>query len=380
MAYEKQTWQARERQYLNRKLLVPTGTPNEYDETQVEGIVSVDGTPFSVSRLNHIEEGIYDLSLIVDSIPPKSDSYIAWVTNANTGSLDAAFGKLNEDKILFIGSQLAMYAWYKGVSKSSFPFANLQLQSTLSNVVNNLGSLSEVLSEGIHIQALMNSSPYAQTVLSNAIITNGGGALAQIAGIANASNFTSLASLYADTTAMLSVLNNQTCVNAIFGNTYMTQQLISTPSASVALYQRDKALNKAVKSTTAKVSLLSNISDFNLTTNYNNMIATLDSSGLFTKTVANGSMNGTNWAYVGSYGASNPVFTNIKSMVDGTSSSFWGTLKHGYDSTTEIAHPAFPTNTGTGTTLVNKFGIGGAVINANANASLTYSADYYTAI
>ena len=62
---------------------------------------------------------------------PVTASYMTFCSEgygstANPGALDAALGKNNEDMILQIGRQLAMYAWFKGVNKTSYPFTNLK--------------------------------------------------------------------------------------------------------------------------------------------------------------------------------------------------------------------------------------------------------------
>lgn len=64
--YNKQTWVARQRQYADRVTLTPTGGLNEFDKAQVEGTVTVNGTPFNVARMNYMENGIEAVGLVAD--------------------------------------------------------------------------------------------------------------------------------------------------------------------------------------------------------------------------------------------------------------------------------------------------------------------------
>ncbi len=54
-----------------------------------------------------------------------SSSYFAFIAAQNETTLDAAFGKNNEDLILDLGKQMAMYAWFMGTDKTENPFTNL---------------------------------------------------------------------------------------------------------------------------------------------------------------------------------------------------------------------------------------------------------------
>lgn len=54
--------------------------------------------------------------------------------NMNREILDCAFGKGNEDMVVGIGNQMAMYAWYKGTDKGTSPFSELTLMHKLSNM------------------------------------------------------------------------------------------------------------------------------------------------------------------------------------------------------------------------------------------------------
>lgn len=85
-------------------------------------------------------------------------SYMTFCTNYNTNSLDAAFGKNNEDKIFKIGEQLAMYAWFKGDSKVAYPFTNLIQCNTLTDCYTNANA--EMIANS-NITNLLKTSPFA---------------------------------------------------------------------------------------------------------------------------------------------------------------------------------------------------------------------------
>lgn len=100
-----------------------------------------------------------------------NSSYMAFCANVNTASLDAAFGKGNEDRISGIGRQLAMYAWYKGDSKTTYPFTNLLTCSTFQDCLNNTSALDEIL-DNVNICNLIIASPYSKTIFEAKLINN----------------------------------------------------------------------------------------------------------------------------------------------------------------------------------------------------------------
>lgn len=65
------------------------------------------------------------------------ESYFAFCTNANEDSILCALGKNNEDRIRMLGLQLAMYAWFKGESKTDYPFTELSKCDTLTDIANS---------------------------------------------------------------------------------------------------------------------------------------------------------------------------------------------------------------------------------------------------
>lgn len=110
--------------------------------------------------------GLKDIEKNVDKAllkPSFYASYMGFVTNTNTDSLDASFGKNNEDIIKGIGKALAMYAWFKGDSKEEYPFSEMQKADTLNEVLNSKKSLLEFLSSS-NLTSLKEASPYANSI------------------------------------------------------------------------------------------------------------------------------------------------------------------------------------------------------------------------
>lgn len=86
-------------------------------------------------------------------------AYFEFVKKVNADSLDAAFGKYNEDLMTNIGLQLALYGVYanytSGVRISDYP--NLIRCSTIADINNNLDAILELFS----ISSLIEMSPFA---------------------------------------------------------------------------------------------------------------------------------------------------------------------------------------------------------------------------
>lgn len=89
-------------------------------------------------------------------------SYQAFCANVNADSINSAIGKNNEDLIHGMGLQLSMYAWYKGSSKTVFPFNVLKQQALIADVLS-VGREEAKSNEHI-INLLINS--YLSTVSS----------------------------------------------------------------------------------------------------------------------------------------------------------------------------------------------------------------------
>lgn len=71
-------------------------------------------------------------------------SYYAFCANVNETSIDCAFGKNNEDRILNLGLQLAMYSWFCGDSKTDYPFTELCKCCKLTDIETNNAGFKEL--------------------------------------------------------------------------------------------------------------------------------------------------------------------------------------------------------------------------------------------
>lgn len=89
----------------------------------------------------------------------QTSSYMAFCTNYNATTLNIAFGKNNEEKIMSIGKQLAMYAWFKGTSQSVL-FTNLITKQTLEDILDDADAYGECASNS-YICDLLIASDYA---------------------------------------------------------------------------------------------------------------------------------------------------------------------------------------------------------------------------
>ena len=87
-------------------------------------------------------------------------SYQAFCANVNDNSLDAAFGKNNEDMMFGLGLQLAMYAWFKGNSKTTYPFTKLLKRGSFIDVLENTLA-SDELEANATLGSLITSNAYA---------------------------------------------------------------------------------------------------------------------------------------------------------------------------------------------------------------------------
>lgn len=98
----------------------------------------------------------------------RTDSFMAFCTNANAGSLDAALGKDVEEYVNYIGLQLAMYAWFKGDSKTTYPFTNLKTCKTLAEILGNASARNEIYANTNLLTMLINSPYYVVNIANSA--------------------------------------------------------------------------------------------------------------------------------------------------------------------------------------------------------------------
>jgi len=111
-----------------------------------------------------------DLYRIIEGSPVLSDvlygtsSYLTFVASQDSDTIDASFGKNNEDKVRGVGMALAMYGWFKGLDKTDYPFTNLCKMSTLNNM--NIEVYKEIISNETLIEFVSNSKYATDKILS----------------------------------------------------------------------------------------------------------------------------------------------------------------------------------------------------------------------
>jgi hypothetical protein len=88
-------------------------------------------------------------------------SYLAFVASQDSDTIDAAFGKNNEDMVRGVGAGFAMYGWFKGLDKTAYPFTHLRKMPTLNDM--NLDIYNEIISDdNFYLYNLAIASPYAK--------------------------------------------------------------------------------------------------------------------------------------------------------------------------------------------------------------------------
>lgn len=139
----------------NRYRLVPVvGMEGVYDFLPVPGQVTAEGT--DVNR---------KLFLDILKEAGAGAAFNIFATNANTNSLDAAFGKGRaENEVYGIGLALAWYAWFKGDNKTNYPYINIQKYNTLKEIcINHVALLELVFSN--YLMTLVTASPFANSTV-----------------------------------------------------------------------------------------------------------------------------------------------------------------------------------------------------------------------
>lgn len=135
------------------KLIAVPGMEGVYDLIPHPGEVTEEGTAVNKALFNDLQSDI------------PIGSFLAFAGNVNSDMLDAAFGKGNEDRMIGLGRQLAMYAWFKGDRKTEFPFSNLITCQSLNEIQNNVVAKNELVLNH-NVATLVALSPYAREVLS----------------------------------------------------------------------------------------------------------------------------------------------------------------------------------------------------------------------
>lgn len=130
------------------------GTPLNVGTLLSSSVATSYGLNPSTATVSEVLNVIYENSI------KRTDSYIAFCGSVNANQLDSAFGKNNTEYIKSVGLQMAMYSWFKGDSKTTYPYTNLIMCDTLDDCVSNPLAFSEILSN-LTLCTLLSLSPYA---------------------------------------------------------------------------------------------------------------------------------------------------------------------------------------------------------------------------
>lgn len=87
-------------------------------------------------------------------------NYLTFVASQDSDTLDASFGKNNEDMVRGVGAGLAMYGWFKGLNKTDYPYTHLCRVQTLNDM--NIDAYSEIIrDDNFYLYDIITASPYA---------------------------------------------------------------------------------------------------------------------------------------------------------------------------------------------------------------------------
>jgi len=182
-------------------------------------------TPISANNMNKIENGIAQAGM-------PFASYMAFCGNVNVEMLDAAFGKNNDTLVTGLGIQLAMYGWFKGDSKTTFPFTSLISKNRFTDLLADIDTLQEILMT-YYIPILIKTSTYAYTLYTaDAIKLLIRDIIMDLAGIST--SYASLGDLLLSSTE-ISLIANSDAVT-IAGNYYPAISYIATSASIVSAY------------------------------------------------------------------------------------------------------------------------------------------------
>jgi hypothetical protein len=181
-----------------------------------------------------------------------TSAFHVFCTNANTNSLDAAFGKGRlSGEIFGIGLALAWYSWFKSDSRTTYPYAVLKTKNTFEECYSDPLSFAEMLLNN-NIMTIINTSPYAKGLINaisdEALITK---TLVSAYG-GNPDNYDSFVDLFSDTTMFSNIINNAALSSIIFKDALF-------PTLLTAMYTNYTLTQTAIgNSATAKANMALN--------------------------------------------------------------------------------------------------------------------------
>ncbi len=306
-----------------------------------------EATPVNAGNLNKIEQGIFDAGIGLAS-------YMAFCGNVNADMLDAAFGKNNEEYITGLGRQLAMYAWFKGDSKITYPFTELSKNNNMVDIVSIGKGLREIY-ENSTLHTFLESEAYAigrvDQILETLSDTDLKNAVCGMLNL-NPDSYATTAAVFSSDAAMAQVAGDAVSCAIIARSAFLLTKVFSS----------DTAIVEFVKSSIAGTQLGLHLSICQALTSI--LAATLAASAKFSKTTLTATASA---SYTG-----NAVYvcTNISSYLN--SSSFPVSLNWKHGNQLIISSPPSTTNP-------QKFSLGGAEITLNDTRS-SISFDIYTVV
>lgn len=200
------------------------------------------------------KEGFVDAALM-KAVP--TASYMAFCTNANTNSLDAAFGKNNENTIKGLGLQLAMYSWFKGDSKITYPYTNLIAFNSFRSICEDPQGLAEIIINS-NIVSLINASPWAKAIYEAIVDLDSitmGKALAVVAG-KNPDNYADVTAIASDAEVMSILASSAASMAAICTNTVSLNAMIPSLVAMGAFYNNAAVTQPIILASTKAMAIL----------------------------------------------------------------------------------------------------------------------------
>jgi hypothetical protein len=218
-------------EHPHRYQLIPvSGETNTYDIIAKPGVVTEEGTPINKALFKSISD---------------YPSFMAFAGNVNPDMLDAAFGKGNEDRITGIGRQLAMYAWFKGDSKSAYPFTSLLTCDTLADALLSCPLAREEVINNANCMAIISASPFALSTF-NSLLTDSNTLKTYLAnGIGhNPTDYASLNALLTNQTALSLIASNNTLMYDVARSTLALNIIMFNPSCVNTLYSKPSALTQ----------------------------------------------------------------------------------------------------------------------------------------
>ena len=286
-------------------------------QLSAQEILDIEATPSLMAAVNNN-------SMAAGLKGYKTDSYLAFCSNANAISIDAAFGKNNEDIMCDFGRQFVMFEWFGNNNKATKPMTNLYQKVTFTEAISNAYSLFDLYSsDSRKLTDFIWNNAYAYTKLS-AKLTSDTTLLKNVLELLTGyslNTFASIDTMMVDAAAVGKICDSAAARACLFANKTVCNQYTLTTSTVlyVAMFARKQTVTFGTNSNIniGRCYAFNGISAMN-STNQNNY------SPVYTKT--DGSTAGTiitrttlnffcNSIYFGATGASQGQYGDIVHFV-----------------------------------------------------------------